>query len=73
MSIQKFLTIVKAADLTDYDFGNPDLDWKRKCKTILEVDRSEAAIEQGYTVKMYKLIPEEASPKNDIIVGYPPL
>jgi hypothetical protein len=71
MPIEKFLTIVKAADHAKYDFNDKNSDWKRKCKTILEVDRSEAAMELGYSVKMYKLIPEEASPKNDIIVGIP--
>jgi len=44
-------------------------DWKRKCKTVLEVDRNEAAREQGYTVSLYKLMPPHACPKNDVLVG----
>ena len=34
-----------------------------------KVDRNEAVRERGYTVSMYKLIPPEACPKNDVIVG----
>ena len=72
MVIDKYLIVAKAADHSGIDFDKEESDWKRKCKTVLEVDRNEAAIEKGYSVKMFKLIPEEACPKNDIIVGYPP-
>jgi hypothetical protein len=66
---QKFAELVQVADHSLYDFNDPESDWKRKCKTILEVDRNEAAREHGYTVQMFKLIEEQASPKNDVIVG----
>jgi hypothetical protein len=51
------------------DFADSASDWRRRCKTLVELDRNEAAREQGYTVQLFKLVPEEACPKNDIIVG----
>jgi hypothetical protein len=65
----KLRAVIAAADHSGYDFDDPAADWKRKCKTVLEIDRNEAAREQGYTVSIYKLVPPHACPKNDVLVG----
>jgi hypothetical protein len=63
-----------SADHSSYDFSNKTNDWRRRCKLALEVDRNMFAQEaHGYKVHLHKLDPLECSPKNDLLVGLPPV
>uniref|UniRef100_A0A7S0ZJ34 Methyltransferase domain-containing protein n=1 Tax=Timspurckia oligopyrenoides TaxID=708627 RepID=A0A7S0ZJ34_9RHOD len=59
------------------DFGQGELDmtkeycWRRAAKTLLELDRIYACIDQGYRTLLMKIRPLTASPKNDMLVGWP--
>lgn len=60
------------ANHNDYDFGaGGDVAVRRRGKTILEADRRCYAEEAGYDTVMSKLEPLEASPMNDVLVGWP--
>ena len=65
--------LVSVANHNDYDFGaGGDVAVRRRGKTILEADRSCYAREAGYRTAMGKLEPLEASPMNDVLLGWPP-
>jgi hypothetical protein len=70
VSREEYCELAQAADHNSLDFENSDSDWKRKCKTVLEVDRNEAAREAGYTTEIYKVVAAKSTAKNDMLVGW---
>jgi SAM-dependent methyltransferase len=44
---------------------------RRVCKAVVEEDRRLWALEHGYTAHLLLMLPASASPKNDVIVGWP--
>ncbi|TMW62480.1 hypothetical protein Poli38472_005098 [Pythium oligandrum] len=46
---------------------------RRRCKTLLESDRNMRAVEAGYTTFKFVMHPHDATPKNDVLVGLPPV
>ena len=43
----------------------------RMCMELIDIDRSLAAVEQGYTARLLLMQPPSCSPKNHIICGHP--
>lgn len=53
--------------------GKRRVDVHRRCKVLLELDRSRCAEEAGYATFLSRLEPPEASRKRDVIVALPPV
>jgi hypothetical protein len=60
---ESFATLAQRAGLPRY--------WS-VCKTLLELDRSAAALQNQYRVSLVKMQPLSASAKNDVLLGLPP-
>lgn len=62
-----YALIAAAADHTEAEtnLGN------RLCKALIEFDRVRAAAAVGYATLLTRLVPLEASPKHDVLVGVP--
>jgi hypothetical protein len=45
---------------------------RRQCKSLLESDRTTRASERGYETFLFVMHPNNATPKNDVLVGLPP-
>lgn len=66
----EYWNAARTGDHSATDFDDAESEWKRRCKSMLEVDRMKLAQEAGYSETfLAKLVPLEASPKNDIIVA----
>ena len=74
----RFGELVSAGDFGDHVEGDVGW-WRRAAKSLLESDRMMQLVEKptvtgagegGYIVKLCKMEPLEASPKNDIIVAW---
>jgi hypothetical protein len=75
LSRTEFEVLARAAD-----FGHSSTDAlshsdanrrRRRCKTLLERDRNARAEEAGYRTFMFVMHPRTATPKNDVLVGFP--
>ena len=73
LSTRDWAAIAKAADfghreVTEYDAGQRR---RRVAKSFIEQDRQLRAAEQGYSTCLAVMLPRTASPKNDVLVGWP--
>ncbi|KAA8499170.1 Glutathione S-transferase C-terminal domain-containing protein [Porphyridium purpureum] len=72
LSDESFADLARAADFeTRMVSEDARYCWRRMAKTLLELDRCFAAGESLYCTRLLKLRPLCASPKNDILVGWP--
>jgi len=68
---QLFNALASAGDYSESQDSNlRDGAIRRTAKTLLEWDRVLWLKSQNFSVKLCKMDPIEASPKNDIIIGY---
>ena len=67
--------LVKAADTNPQSLAKTNLNrLHRKCKTILELDRLAKAHDlASYDTRLVRMTPITATPKNDILIGQPPI
>ncbi|KAJ1444446.1 S-adenosyl-L-methionine-dependent methyltransferase [Pelagophyceae sp. CCMP2097] len=75
-SRRDYLELAAAADTNQTSLGakgDPpsSLVNRRLCKTLVEADRLARAREGGYDTLLALMVPPSASPKNDILVGWP--
>ena len=73
---QKFLHLVRAADFShsindSIDVNDPITIQRRISKAYIEEDRRLHALEFGYNAYITTMHPKGASPKDDIIIGWP--
>jgi len=69
--MQLFNALASAGDYSEsQDLNVRDGAIRRTAKTLLEWDRVIWLKSKGYSVKLCKMDPPEASPKNDIIIAY---
>eukprot|EP00912_Choanoflagellata_sp_UC4_P001536 UC4_evm11s969 len=62
-----------AAHYGNYNFSDPKYKQAKECMGMIDTDRNSwAAKFAGYNTHLYSLVPLDASPKNNIIVGIPP-
>ncbi|XP_012277441.1 glutathione S-transferase C-terminal domain-containing protein homolog [Orussus abietinus] len=70
IAIRDYLVLGHAADQT-HDAGNSKTLQGKKCMTIIDTDRKLHAEQFGYNVQLAKLVPEDCTPKNHLLVGIP--
>lgn len=58
------------ADWTHRDETSEQSRQGKRLMGIINTDRNRAALERGYAVSHYTMVPSDASPKNEIIVGW---
>ncbi|XP_011300058.1 glutathione S-transferase C-terminal domain-containing protein homolog, partial [Fopius arisanus] len=68
--VRDYLIIGHAADQT-HDEKNVKTKQGYHCMSIIDADRKLQAEECGYTVFISKLVPENCTPKNNLLVGIP--
>lgn len=68
---KSYLEMARIADHSSYDFDDEKHSTERRAKSLLEIDRLAAMLEQGFEGHWSKLEPPSASPKNDILFGQP--
>ncbi|ETV94786.1 hypothetical protein H310_11741 [Aphanomyces invadans] len=73
LSRHEYEIVAKAADFGHTALTLTELNVaRRRCKSVIEADRNLRAREtKGYTTAMYIMHPVTATPKNDILVGWP--
>ncbi|PRP75303.1 putative glutathione S-transferase C-terminal domain-containing protein [Planoprotostelium fungivorum] len=67
--LQKYFDLVRYGDFGEWIFDTEIAVGRRGCKTLVEIDRNQAARERGYETLLVKMQPENCTPKNDIIAG----
>jgi hypothetical protein len=67
---RSYFVLGHAADQT-HDVDNAKTKQGYECMMVIDTDRKLQAEEQGYTVRINKLMPESCSPKNHLLVGWP--
>lgn len=68
----EFALLVRAADFGELEATNRD-HWRGIAKMIVEHDRLVALRDGGYThIALVKMRPEHCTPKNDVLVAWPP-
>lgn len=68
--VTRFEELASAGDFGDFVEGDVGW-WRRAAKSLLESDRMKQLGEiGGYTARLCKMVPLEASPKNDIIIAW---
>ena len=68
MDLEAYLHLVR---LSDYNTAKSATASQLASKELMDADRLAVAIEAGYDTAIGKLWPEDASPKNDMLVGGP--
>lgn len=71
VTLNEFALLARAADFGELATGNDQ--WRGIAKMILEQDRVAGLCERGYTDALpVKMKPETCTPKNDVLVAWPP-
>eukprot|EP00742_Colponemidia_sp_Colp-10_P009432 GILJ01010283.1.p1 GENE.GILJ01010283.1~~GILJ01010283.1.p1 ORF type:complete len:330 (-),score=26.49 GILJ01010283.1:48-1037(-) len=70
VSKSDYLDLASLADYGGWDFESPEAIDRRACKSFIEFDRNKCAEENGYETFLLRVDPPEATPKNDLIVGF---
>ena len=68
---KEYKMLAGAADWTCWDFDSEQGKRGKLCMGYIDLDRNLAAEEAGYNTHLFTTHPREASPKNDILCGYP--
>ncbi|CAL8138352.1 unnamed protein product [Orchesella dallaii] len=66
--LRYYFILSHASDHT-HDAAHEKTEQGKQCMTLIDTDRCLYAEENGYNVKLCKIVPETASPKNHILVG----
>ncbi len=68
---QEYNTLAKTADWTSWDFDDDQAKAGKLCMGYISHDRNLFAEEFYYKTYLFTMQPREATPKNDIICGFP--
>ncbi|HGJ65422.1 TPA: methyltransferase domain-containing protein, partial [bacterium] len=68
---EEYNVLASVADWTSWDFDGKQAKNGKLCMGYISYDRNLSAEEIGYETYLFTTYPREATPKNDIICGYP--
>lgn len=68
---EEYNVLAKTADWTSWDFESEQAKAGKLCMGYISYDRNLFAEEFNYETHLFTIHPREATPKNDVICGYP--
>lgn len=71
LSGAEYLALASIGDYGEWDFTSDVAVERRMCKSFIETDRNQAALEENYQTFLYQMIPRDCTTKSDMILGFP--
>ncbi|XP_070553878.1 glutathione S-transferase C-terminal domain-containing protein-like [Ptychodera flava] len=72
LSEEEYILIGHAADQTPWQFESDTAKQGKRCMGLIDGDRAERAREHGYLVTVCTMQPPSCTPKNNLLIGFPP-